>query len=159
MIWQPRKSKVFGLSPPPSSPLTGPSALWPGHLWDQTGRCSRRSSWPEPPDRPHCSTETSPCTTCWTDGWEQNGHTFLPSPGPCSYLGKECQKLNLLWCRHTAPFRSTEEVKPVKVTVHLWLWFPAYVCRRFSLSCLSSPLPNNMVPVEKWIWTWPLVDS
>lgn len=64
----------------------GPLTLGPGHLWDQTGRCNRRSSWPAPLDRPRCSTERLRDTTCWTGAWEQTSHTCQLCPGPCSYL-------------------------------------------------------------------------
>lgn len=73
-------------SPPPSSPQTDPSALWPGHLWDQTGRCSRRSSWRAPPVRPRCSRGKLRDTTCWTGERGRTSRTCPSSPGPCSYL-------------------------------------------------------------------------
>lgn len=44
-------------------------------------------------------------------------------------------------------------------TVHLWLWCPACVCRRFAPSCPSSPRPGSTAPVEKWIWRSPPSDS
>lgn len=73
-------------SPPPSSPQTGPLALGPGHLWDRTGRCNRRSNWPAPPDRLRCSRGKLRGTTCWTGEREQTSHTCQSSLGPCSYL-------------------------------------------------------------------------
>lgn len=73
-------------SPPLSALQMDPSALWPGHLWGQTGKCSRRSSWPEPPVHRHCSIRMSHGRTCWTSEQEQIAHTYLSSLCPCSYL-------------------------------------------------------------------------
>lgn len=100
-------------SPPPSSPLMGPLTLGPGHLWDQTGRCNRRSSWPAPLDHPRCSIERSRDTTCWTGAWEQTSHTCQLCPGPCSYLrmekssGSHCQLFSADSCICLIPYASS----------------------------------------------------
>lgn len=73
-------------SPPPSSPQMDPSALEPGHLWGQTGRCSPRSNWPEPPVHRHCSRGMSHGRTCWTSEKGRIAHTYLLSLAPYSYL-------------------------------------------------------------------------
>lgn len=89
----------FLCSPLPSSPQTDPLALWPGHLWDRTGRCNRRSSWPAPPDCPRCSRGKWRGTTCWTSEWEQTSRTCLSFPGPCSSLSMR-QSVRSLCCLH-----------------------------------------------------------
>lgn len=123
---------VFPCSPPPSSPQTGPSALELGHLWDQTGRCNRRSSWQAPPDHPRCSTETLLCKTCWTGERERSERTCPSSPDPCSYLREgdiQCQlgftvfmNLFLLKPVLTAPKTETEVQEPNVEILSLWMW-------------------------------------
>lgn len=130
VVWHHRRC-----SPPPSSPQTAPSALWPGRPWGRTGRCSPKSSWPAPLGRPRCSTAKSRGTTCWTGGRGRTSRTCPSSLGPCSYLGGgECRSM-LVWTmmmglssnfmsrktcvvRHSQ-YLSNHHVKPISSTLLL----------------------------------------
>lgn len=126
-LWYGRESVN---SPPPSSPQRGPLALGPGHLWDRTGRCNRRSSWPAPPDCPRCSRGTWRDTTCWTSEWEQTSRTCPLSPDPCSSL-RMTQRVTSL-CQRDHP-RWSDGL------------FGRYSPRCMS-KCLQDRLPVALVP-------------